>query len=65
MIIIKATIERDGCIACGVCIDVCPEVFFMDTDGLASVKGEVTQELREPAIEARDSCPVSVINIDE
>lgn len=65
MINIKATVERDGCIACGLCIDICPEVFYMDNDGLASVKDEVSQELREPAIEARDACPVSVINIEE
>ncbi|MBE0601819.1 MAG: ferredoxin, partial [Firmicutes bacterium] len=33
----KATIDRDGCIGCGVCADTCPEVFRMADDGLAEV----------------------------
>jgi ferredoxin len=61
----KASIERDGCIACGVCVEVCPQVFYFADDGLADVKAEVTKDTQEMAIEARDSCPVSVINIED
>lgn len=58
----KATIDRDGCIGCGLCADMCPEVFRMADDGKAEVYAGVTDV--ESAQEAADSCPVSVIEID-
>ena len=33
----KASINRDGCIACGLCESTCPQVFRMADDGLAEV----------------------------
>ena len=31
------TIERDGCISCGLCEGTCPSVFRIAEDGLAEV----------------------------
>jgi ferredoxin len=64
-ITMKATIDRDGCIGCGVCADTCPEVFRMADDGLAEVYAEVTSETLASAREAEESCPVSVITVEE
>ena len=61
----QAMIDRDGCIGCGACEATCPEVFEMDGEGLAFVKAQPTEETIEAAKEARDSCPVSVITIEE
>ena len=55
----------DGCISCGACVTTCPEVFSIDEDGLAEACGEVASEYEEAAKEARDDCPVSVIDIVE
>lgn len=55
----------DGCISCGACVTTCPEVFSFDEDGLAEACGEVESEYEEAAKEARDDCPVSVIDIVE
>lgn len=55
----------DGCISCGACVTTCPEVFSFDEDGLAEACGEVASEYEEAAKEARDDCPVSVIDIVE
>ena len=52
----------DGCISCGACVTTCPEVFSFDEDGLAEACGEVASEYEK---EARDDCPVSVIDIVE
>ncbi|MEL7655156.1 MAG: ferredoxin [Bacillota bacterium] len=61
----KATIDRSGCIGCGVCPSVCPEVFQMADDGLAEVIVDVIPSDSEgTAEEARESCPVSVITVE-
>lgn len=61
----KASIDRDGCIACGLCPSICPEVFRMADDGLAEVYiDEVPTDVEETAKEAEESCPVSVITVE-
>lgn len=61
----KAKIDRDGCISCGLCPDVCPEVFRMADDGKAEVYvDEVPEDAQDKAEEAADGCPVSVITVD-
>lgn len=62
----KAFIEREGCISCGLCAETCPSVFRMADDGLAEVYvDEVPEEEQDAAQEACEGCPVSVINIEE
>lgn len=62
----KAFVDQDGCISCGVCIDVCPEVFAYNDDNVSeAIEGDIPKECEERAVEARDSCPVSVIDISE
>jgi ferredoxin len=61
----KASIDRDGCIACGLCPSICPEVFRMADDGLAEVYiDEVPMDVEATAKEAEESCPVSVITVE-
>lgn len=62
----KAKIDRDGCISCGLCASLCPEVFRMADDGIAEAyREDVPQEVLGQAIEAQDSCPVSVIEVSD
>lgn len=60
----KVTVDRDGCIGCGVCAEECPEVFRIADDGLSEVCGEVTAENSDSVISAAKSCPVEVIAVD-
>ena len=60
----KATVN-EGCISCGACVATCPEVFRFDEDGVALAYAEVLQEYEKAATEARDGCPVSVIDLEE
>ena len=55
------TIERDGCISCGLCEGTCPSVFRIAEDGLAEVHHQPeTAEEQAGAQEAAGGCPVAV-----
>ncbi len=62
----KAYVERNGCIGCGLCSDTCPAVFRMDEEGLAEAyTSPVPKEAEAAAKEAEAGCPVSVIMIED
>lgn len=53
----------EGCTICGLCEQICPEVFEMG-DTTAKVKEGVDLNQYESTIrEAADSCPVNVIEV--
>lgn len=54
---------NEGCISCGACVAACPEVFRFNDNGEAEAYEKVEPEYEKTAKEARDSCPVSVIDI--
>ncbi|MBI5079002.1 ferredoxin [Candidatus Saganbacteria bacterium] len=55
------SIDQALCIGCGVCIDLCPEVFVATAEGKAeSVKNECELHNLE---EVADACPVEAINV--
>ena len=61
----KATLDRSGCISCGLCPETCPEVFRMAEDGIAEVyQPEVPEEAEGTAVQAQENCPVSVITVE-
>ncbi len=63
MAIKKVWIE-EGCTACGLCSDLCPEVFVLKD--LATVNEGANFEDYEGLIkEAAESCPVEVIKYSE
>ncbi|MGN0467394.1 MAG: ferredoxin [Acutalibacteraceae bacterium] len=55
---------EEGCIGCGLCHETCPEVFALNDDGLAEVIAEADAENESSAIEAKENCPVSVIEFE-
>lgn len=56
-------IVNEGCISCGACVSACPEVFRFNEEDVAEAYADVTEETKEAAKEARDGCPVSVIDL--
>jgi len=60
----KAYVDHELCIGCGVCEAECPEVFSMNDQGLAeAAKNEIDGEILEKAQEALNQCPVEAISI--
>jgi len=57
----KIKIDKQKCLGCGVCINLCPEVFELK-DGKSEIKEKVDLEKNKDCIkEAIDSCPVTAI----
>ena len=62
----RAIVDQDTCTACGLCIDMCPDVFQEAPDGNAiAIEGDVPPEFEEVTRDAADQCPVEAISIDE
>ncbi len=62
----KAQVDQDICTGCGLCPDVCPEVFEIGDDDLAKVKvATVPSEAEESCREAAEQCPVEAISVEE
>jgi len=72
----KVTIDRDGCISCGICWGSCPEVYEQnDNDSKCQIntllqqmddlaEATIDDSLAECARSGADSCPVSVIIVE-
>ncbi len=62
----KATVD-DSCIACGLCVDTCPEVFELpDGAEIAQVRSDpVPAAAEDAAREAAEACPVDAIALSE
>lgn len=56
---------NENCIGCGLCNSICPEVFTMTDEGVATAKNEIATELEDSVQEAADSCPVDAIEVEE
>ena len=63
MAIKKVWIE-EGCTACGLCEDICPEVFVLEDQAIV-IEGVNYSDYEQQIKETADSCPVEVIKYSE
>ena len=55
------TVDKDLCVSCGLCSQVCPDVFELGSDDMAQVKEGA--DLNAACIQdAVDQCPVGAIS---
>ena len=60
----KAIVDEDTCVGCGLCADTCPAVFEME-EGVAKVLvSQVPEEFEGDCRDAAASCPVDAITIE-
>ncbi len=61
----RARVDTELCISCGLCPDICPEVFEMGEDDKARTKIDPVPPAAETTCrEAADQCPSSAIQIE-
>ena len=61
----KAIVNQDSCIGCGLCISTVPEVFEVNADVKGEASGNTTTENKSAVQEAIDACPVQAISWDD
>ncbi|MFW5928029.1 MAG: ferredoxin [Thermoplasmatota archaeon] len=69
---VKVTIDQDACIACGMCYNICPEVYEDDGSGTAQLVEEYRETVDEGYVpdnidctqDGADSCPVDAIQLE-
>ena len=54
---------NENCIGCGLCTEICPEVFEMSDSDVAVAVSEYSDDNADKVKEAADSCPVDAIEI--
>jgi ferredoxin len=61
----KVTVDFDVCASTGACMQVCPEVFEVRSDGyLYILQEEPGEELRTSVQAAADMCPTAAITVE-
>ena len=61
----KAFVDQDTCIGCGLCCGMCDAVFRMNDDGKAEAYQAATEKNRSEVQSAIDSCPVLAISWED
>lgn len=62
----KVQVNKDECVACGLCPSICSECFEIEDDGKAGCKlDDVPSEYEDQVKEAKESCPVAAISVEE
>lgn len=62
----RAKVDKDACVGCGLCETTCPEVFKMNKDDIAEVIVDlVPAEVETNCREAAESCPADAIFLED
>ena len=62
--IMKAKVDKDTCVGCGLCVDNCPAVFEMDGSVAKVIVDVVPEDAQEACKEAAGNCPVDAIVVE-
>ncbi len=61
----RAIVDEETCIGCGLCAETCPDVFEMNDDKARVKVDEVPEHAVETCKEAVENCPVEAIQLEE
>lgn len=62
----KVKVVKDRCISCGACVALANNLFEFDEDNLSTpIKEEISDEEKDLANDAAETCPTSAIEIED
>lgn len=61
----RAIVDRDGCIGCGMCEQTAPEIFSLRSGKSEVLCDEVPPHCYEQTEQAATQCPVLVIHLED
>ncbi len=61
----KANVNKETCIGCGLCETICPDVFAMKESVAEVIVETVPPQAERGCRQAVESCPVAAITITE
>ncbi len=58
----KVTVDENACVGCGLCVNLCPDVFELNENGIVKVKSNEPGkcDLQDCA----SQCPVNAITVE-
>jgi ferredoxin len=59
----KAVVDQESCIGCGLCVQVSPDVYSMEGDKAVAISTDLSGDLLEQAQSGADQCPVNAIAV--
>jgi ferredoxin len=61
---LRASVNKNSCIGCGICTEICPAVFELDPMGLSeAMVAAIDPSLGSTLRQASESCPTNAITI--
>jgi len=61
----KARVDQNTCTGCGMCAEICPEVFKMAGEKAEVYTNPVPENATDTCKQAAEGCPVDAISIGE
>ena len=62
----KVQVNKKTCISCGICVELCPDIFEWDENDVAQAKQEEVPIASECcAQDAAEQCPVDAITVEK
>ncbi|MBN2476962.1 MAG: ferredoxin [Pirellulales bacterium] len=61
----KASVDPELCTGCGLCTDLCGDVFELEGETATTKVDEVPEEHEEACRDAAEQCPVEAIQIED
>lgn len=59
----KAIVDVDACIGCGMCAQVSPEIYEMQDDKAVVLVDDIPEDKAEEAKNGAEQCPVDAIEV--